>query len=90
MISVTSISRHSGFHRVINVQRRQAKPTCRILWHFITADMMDQMPILKRLEVLLKAHQEQPPASGVSGVSTLQPLMCQQPPASDVSAASSH
>jgi hypothetical protein len=49
---------------VINVRRRQAKPSCGILWDFITADMMDQMPILKRLEVLLKAHQ--PPATDVS------------------------
>jgi hypothetical protein len=51
---------------VINVRRRQAKPSCGILWDFIFADMMDQMPILKRLEAILKADQEQPPASDVS------------------------
>jgi hypothetical protein len=56
---------------VINVRRRQDKPSCGILWDFITADMMNQMPILKRLEALLKAHQEQPPASDVSAPSNL-------------------
>ena len=36
-------------HRVINVRRRQTKPSCGILWDQITDEMLQQMPILTKL-----------------------------------------
>ncbi len=39
-----------AFIRVLNVVRRQAKPSCGVLWDLVTEDMLLQMPILTRLQ----------------------------------------